>query len=187
MKWIRCRHRRPDICLLVAGELGGEQKLELEHHLAACRECRYYLNEMQTLTAPLTDWEKDFVPIEITPAAQMRWARAVQAADQPTPVHQPLLKNLWRIVWFELIWPSRRAWMGMAALWLVLLAVNGRLSDHRMIRAGASASSSREMMQAREEQNRVLVELTQPAFVIPAAPSAPPRPRSERSRNREII
>jgi len=26
--------------------------------------------------------------------------------------------------WLELIWPSRRAWAGMAALWLVVLAAN---------------------------------------------------------------
>jgi hypothetical protein len=73
----------------------------------------------------------------------------------------------------------------MAALWVVMLAVNGRLSDHRMI--DASASSTQDMMQAWEEQNRVLAELTQPAFVLPAAPSILPRPRSERERDWKIV
>ena len=95
--------------------------------------------------------------------------------------------RFWRIVWRELIWPSRLAWAGMAALWVVMLAVNGRLSDHRMIEAGASSSSTQNVMQAWEEQNRVLAELTQPAFVLPAAPSIPPRPRSERERDWKIV
>ena len=139
------------------------------------------------LTAPLAGWEKDLSPIEATPAARMRWARAVQEADKPIAVHQPLLKNVWRIAWRELIWPSRLAWTGMAALWVVMLAVNGRLSDHRMIQAGARAPSAQEMLQAWEEQNRVLAELTQAAHVAPVAPSALPPPRSERERDWEII
>ena len=189
MKWIwnRCRRRRPDLCLLASGALGEEEKIELTNHLAACRECRGYYGEIKALTAPLAGWEKDLSPIEATPAARMRWARAVQEADKPIAVHQPLLKNVWRIAWRELIWPSRLAWTGMAALWVVMLAVNGRLSDHRMIQAGARAPSAQEMLQAWEEQNRVLAELTQAAHVAPVAPSALPPPRSERERDWEII
>jgi len=91
------------------------------------------------------------------------------------------------MVWVELIRPSRNAWAGMAALWVVLLAVNGRLSDHRMIEAGASPSSSQDMMQAWEEQNSVLAELTQPAIAVPAAPPILPRPRSDRERDWKIV
>jgi hypothetical protein len=95
--------------------------------------------------------------------------------------------RFWRIVWCGLIRPSRYAWAGMAALWLVMLAVNGRLSGHRMTGAGASPSSTQDMMQAWEEQNRVLAELTQPAFAVPAAPPILPRPRSERERDWKIV
>jgi len=75
----------------------------------------------------------------------------------------------------------------MAALWLVMLAVNGRLSDHRMIEASARSSSTQDIMQAFEEQNRVLAELTQPVFEVPSAPPILPRPRSEREQDWEII
>ena len=36
---------------------------------------------------------------------------------------EPLLKEVWGNVWRELIWPCRRAWVGLAALWLVLLGI----------------------------------------------------------------
>jgi hypothetical protein len=75
----------------------------------------------------------------------------------------------------------------MAALWVVMLAVNGRLSDHRMVEAGASPSSTQDMMEAWKEQNRVLAELTQPAFVLPAAPPVLPRPRSDRELDWKIV
>jgi hypothetical protein len=75
----------------------------------------------------------------------------------------------------------------MAALWVVMLAVNGRLSDHRMIEAGGHSSSPQEMMHAWGEQNRVLAELTQPALAVPAAPPILPRPRSEREQDWKIV
>jgi hypothetical protein len=113
----------------------------------------------------------------------MRWARAVQAAGKPSAELEPRLRDAWRIIWRELIRPSRHAWTGMAALWVVLLAVNGRLSDHPTADASARATSTQDVMQSWQEQNRVLTELTQPAFTVPAGPALLPRPRSERELN----
>jgi anti-sigma factor RsiW len=205
MKWIwnRCR-RHQEVCLLAASALGQEEKIEVERHLAACEECRTYYGEIKTLTAPLADWEKNLSAVEATPAARMRWARAVREAPQalstpnlnlnpnPNPNPQRLRLRLrlgmgfWRIVWGELIWPSRRAWAGMAALWVAMLAINGSLSDHRSD-TGARASSSQDMMQAWEEQNRVLAELVQPTFAVPAPPPSLPRPRSQAERSWVIL
>jgi anti-sigma factor RsiW len=190
--WNRCR-RNQEVCLLAAGALGEEKRIELERHLAACQECRRYYAEIKTLTAPLAGWEKNFSSIEASPAARMRWAGAVRECGSSVPPlvpashRPPPLKNVWRVVWGELIRPSRYAWAGMAALWVVMLAVNAQLSDHRASGAGARAASSQEMIRAWEEQNRVLAELTQPAFALPAAPPNLPRPRSQRERGREIL
>lgn len=178
MKWIRnhCPHRR-DIRLLAAGALGGVEKSELERHMAGCGECQKDYDRMKTLTASLAEWEKPLCPIEATPALQLRWARAVQEADRPKSSQEPGRNAIWRTIWRELIWPSRVAWAGMAAFWMVMLAVDGRLSDHRT--NGTDASAAQNLGQIWEEQNHVLVELIGPALVIPAAPPAnTPDPRN---------
>jgi anti-sigma factor RsiW len=189
MKWIRIRcRRRQDVCLLAAGALGEEEKIEVQRHLAACPECRNYYGEIKSLTAPLAGWEKNFSSIQATPAAQMRWAGAVREAGARSTVRRPPLKTFWRILWGELIRPSRHAWAGMAALWVVMLAVNAQLPGHRASSGDARAASSQDMIQAWVEQNRVLAELTQTAFVVPpAAPPDLPRPRSQRARGWEIL
>jgi anti-sigma factor RsiW len=188
MKWIRNRcRRRADVSLLASGALRGDEKSEVEHHLAACDECRNYYGEMKEMAAPLAEWEEKLAAIEATPAARMRWARAVQQAGQPSVPRRPLLKNVWRIVWCELIWPSRHAWTGMAALWLVMLAVNGRISDSQMYEAKAQIASMPDIMGVWREQNRVMAELTHPSSTVPVAPLDAPRPRSERERNWQII
>jgi hypothetical protein len=117
----------------------------------------------------------------------MRWARAVQEGTVASPLWQPPLKNILRVIWSELIRPNRSAWTGMAVLWVAMLVINGQLSGHRTSEAGASTASSQEMIQAWEEQNRVLAELTQPEFVVPAPPPNLPRPRSEREEDWVIL
>ncbi|HTA31702.1 MAG TPA: zf-HC2 domain-containing protein [Candidatus Cybelea sp.] len=187
MKWIwnRCR-RRQEISLFAAGALGQEEKIELERHLAVCGECRNHYAEIKTLTAPLAGWEKNLSGIEATPASRMRWGSAVHDAGAPSAMGQSALKNFWRISWEELIWPSRGAWAGLAALWVAMLAINVSLSDHGSD-AGARASSTQEIMQAWAEQNRVLAELVQPSFTLPAPPPNLPHPRSQKERSWEIL
>jgi hypothetical protein len=184
MKWLwnHCR-RREDISLLAASALGEREKLEAEQHLAACHECCTYFGEIQSRTAPLAAWEKSVSAIEATPAAQKRWAKAVQECGRSVP---PLV-SAWRILWRELIWPSRYAWSGMAALWVAMLLINGQLSDNRTSDAGARAAASQDMIQAWQEQVRVLAELAQPTFAIPAPPPYIPRPRSQREQAWAVI
>jgi anti-sigma factor RsiW len=171
--WNRC-HRRKEVSLLASGALGEAEQAELQSHLATCPECQSYHNELKSLTARLADWEKNLSAVEVAPAARMRWARAVQTADHPSQ-----LTNIWRFVWLELIRPSRYAWAGMVAAWMLLLAANGHLSDHQAQTAEARNTSTSDMAQAWVEQNRVLAELTQPTFAAPATPSVVPRPHSE--------
>ncbi len=194
MKWFcnPCRRRRREICLLAAGALPEQERPELEQHLAGCSGCRNYYSEIKALAAPLAGWEKNFAQIEATQAMRHRWAGAVQASGVITGRREPLLKNIRRNVWRELIWPCRRAWVGLAALWLVLLAVNARLSDHAVQLAGGRSSAASEIMQSWEEQTRILAELTQPGAVFapvkaPAAPPNTPRPRSERKQDWQIV
>ena len=60
----------------------------------------------------------------ITPATLAAYARASLAtADRHLPpgIH---LSCLVRTFWMESLWPWRRVWLGLSALWLVILAVN---------------------------------------------------------------
>jgi anti-sigma factor RsiW len=197
--WHPCRRRR-EICLFAAGATPEQDRPELEQHLAACPACRAYYSEIKTLAAPLANWEDHFAHIEPTQAMQSRWAAAIQASTKSTPspsstppAHKPLLPTLCLNLWREILCPSRRVWLSLAATWLVLLAVNARLSDPPVQMAGLHSSSPSEIMQSWEVQTRVLAELTQPALrpppavTPPAAPADAPRPRSERKPDWHIV
>jgi hypothetical protein len=193
MNWFRneCRRFRREICLLAAGALPEQDRPGLEQHLAACAGCRNYCNEIKAVAAPLAGWEKDFARIAPPQAMRNRWAGAVLAAAAPA-ARRLLLKEVSRNIWRELIWPCRRAWVGLAALWLLLAATDLRLSDHPMQLAGARSSSAPAILQSWQEQTRILAELTQPPVVYsppvntPAAPLSPARPRSERQQDWQI-
>jgi anti-sigma factor RsiW len=193
MKWFwnECRRFRREICLLAAGALPELDRPALEQHLAACAGCRNYYHEIKAVAAPLAGWEKNFARIAPPQAMRNRWAGAVLAAAAPA-TRRPLLKVVARNIWRELIWPCRRAWLGLIALWLMLAAANSRLSDHPMQLADARSSSASAMMQSWEEQTRILAELTQPPVAYsppvntPAVPPNPAHPRGERRQNWQI-
>ena len=85
-----------------------------------------------------------------------------------------------RKAWLELIWPSRRAWAGMAALWLVVLAANLEMKATSTTVPTVQSAHARELARAFEEQQRLLAELLLPVRPPPGAPArSAPGPRSE--------
>ena len=90
----------------------------------------------------------------------------------------PVLLLLWR----ELIFPSRRIWAGLAAVWIGIFAVNFSQRDPSPVMA--VKSSSPQMMLTFRQQERLLAELTGPGEPSVAEPpknkTTAPRPRSER-------
>lgn len=117
-------------------------------------------------------------------------AKAAASATQPAPYsllsgHAPrttqsvlnpafLVMKLWQ----ELIWPCRRVWLGMAAIWFVVLACNLSMGDAPKVAASQMPPASPEMMAALREQKQLLVQLLEPNTASP--PVATPRPRSEK-------
>jgi hypothetical protein len=97
-------------------------------------------------------------------------------AAETSPLNWP------RVLWRELVWPCRRIWAGMAAVWLVILVVNFSMRDDSQTMAMQSPPPSPEMILTFRQQERLLAELIGPNETRSAAPPPKPflpQPRSE--------
>jgi hypothetical protein len=85
-------------------------------------------------------------------------------------------------LWLELIWPCRRIWTGLAAVWILIFIVNFSQHDKSEMMA-KNTSPSPEMILAFRQQEKLLAELI--GQNEPQAAGRPktflPRPSSERS------
>ncbi len=82
--------------------------------------------------------------------------------------------------WQELIWPSRRIWAGLAAVWILIFVFNFSQRDPAELMARKSPPSP-EMILTFRQQERLLAELIGPNETQAAEPPKPilPQPRSE--------
>jgi anti-sigma factor RsiW len=151
---------------MASGALPDKQRAAVDKHLATCADCRKYYEEIKSMTAPLANWEKAFSQIEPDQTVQTRWAKDFQAAIEPTP--QPRIKFLMAILdWHrDMIWPCRRVWTALSAVWLVILGVNlsTRGTSH-------SPRPSPEMLRAFLESEGFLAESPKPVDRPAAEPS----------------
>ena len=85
--------------------------------------------------------------------------------------------------WRELFWPAPRAWAGLAAVWVVILALHFATQEKPTAieahRRAATPTESLRKLREREALLAELVELPQPA-ATDAPKAVPPRPRSNR-------
>ena len=84
------------------------------------------------------------------------------------------------LLWRELIFPSRRTWAGIAAVWALIMAVHFSLRDPGQ--GGAAKVTAPEMMSFQEQQ-KLVNELLADRFVpddVDRPKTFSPRPRSER-------
>ncbi|MDR3458052.1 MAG: zf-HC2 domain-containing protein [Verrucomicrobiae bacterium] len=142
-----CRRHRWDVSLLAAGALPPAERDAVEQHLSACPACREYLMQIKAVTKPLAAWAECLPQVEPSPATQQRWARAIEVADKPTPVHGAGLRagllewkhRLWltrhrtplhQILWQKLILPSRRTWAGLVMVWVLIIAAHMAQREH---------------------------------------------------------
>jgi hypothetical protein len=84
------------------------------------------------------------------------------------------------MLWLELVWPCRRVWAGLAAVWVIIVLVNLHLAGPRSVMTAQNASSPQNGWQAIREQQQLIAELTAqvPPVTVPAGRFTP-RPRSE--------
>src|ERR1700722_16739041 len=85
-------------------------------------------------------------------------ASSVPHAPRPTP---SLLSTI-NSQLSSLLWPCPKAWAGLAAVWLVILAVNYANEDKSEILEAKSPPPSPQMMMALQEQRRMLARLIEP-------------------------
>ena len=101
--------------------------------------------------------------------------------SEPNRGENRVIRAVLTKAWLELIWPSRRAWAGIAALWLTVGAANLAMKAGFQSSPPIGAAPVQEMAQGFEERRRLLAELLPP--VKPVPPIQPsrsnPRPRSE--------
>jgi len=82
-----------------------------------------------------------------------------------------------------ILWPHPKAWAGLAAVWVVILAADFSVRDKSPVMAEKSAPPSPEVMVELKQQQRMLVELIGLRDTRAADRAKPlvPQPRSERA------
>lgn len=101
---------------------------------------------------------------------------AVPTRCPPTASHRPA----WLEMLYFLLWPSPRAWAGVAALWLIALA--GNLTISHSFSSPSSATPSMVVgnpVESLRQRQRVMAEWMDPFEPPSAQPSREPRPRGQ--------
>lgn len=87
-------------------------------------------------------------------------------------------------LWLELVWPCRRIWTGLAAVWVLLAVVNFSQHDSSQIVMAKSATPAAMMMTFRDQQkilNELFADRSLPAEVVRPRIFSP-KPRTETMR-----
>jgi hypothetical protein len=86
-----------------------------------------------------------------------------------------------RLLWQELIFPSRRIWAGLAATWILIFVFNFAQRDPAELLARKSPPPAPQMILTFRQQERLLTELIGPNEVQAVTSPNPflPQPRSE--------
>lgn len=89
--------------------------------------------------------------------------------------------TLLTVCWRELFWPCRRAWLGLAAAWVVILLLNFASAETPRTGAVTATADVQDLMQAWRQKQQLLAELMgQDAEPAPPPKRPAPRPHSER-------
>jgi hypothetical protein len=143
--------------------VADRERDEIEKHLAECADCRKYHQEIRAVTGPLAKWERNFARIEPSQAARNRWVQAIDVAEGPQFFAQTgslrCLAIAIRAWCADVIWPCRRVWTGLAAVWVAILAGNMALREPQHPPVANAARPSQEMVMALKDRQSILAEI----------------------------
>jgi hypothetical protein len=126
-------------------------------------------------------------PLRQVPAAWreeiLTAAESAAATRHPSPVTRPSWLSTFNSQLSTLLWPHPKAWAGLTAIWILILAVDFSLRDKSPVMAEKSAPPSPEVVVELRQQQRLLAELIGPRDTSDAdrSKSFVPQPRSERT------
>ncbi|MGB8370303.1 MAG: hypothetical protein ACLPYZ_08245 [Limisphaerales bacterium] len=109
-------------------------------------------------------------------------AESAAATRHPSPITRPSWLSTLNHQLSTLLWPHPKAWAGLAAIWILIFAVDFSLRDKTPVMAEKTAPPSPEVIVELRQQQRLLAELIGPRDTSVADRSKPlvPQPRSER-------
>ena len=97
------------------------------------------------------------------------------ASAQPRTVNADKSVPLWRLF----IWPSPRAWIGLAAAWVLMLGLHLAMPSVDSSGLAPAAAMNASAVEAWREQQRLLAELVPPERRAELPKALPPRRRSQ--------
>ncbi len=162
-------------------ELDAKTTMEIQQHLLACADCaRAFATDTKLDAQVMTGLKRgqrtaelwDQIEAQVTNAAQ-----PVTRASRSASTYRPAV---W---WRELLWPSPKAWAGLAAVWAAILAIHFASPEPTPTFAASHVTPpSPQMRQILKEQKQMLAELGGVTEKLEARQTrgAAPQPRSER-------
>ena len=127
------------------------------------------------------DFEKRLQRQSMRPVPR-EWRGEILDAARRAGGHQPPPLNSQPTSWWrELLWPCPQAWAGLAAAWVLILALNVATREPVQVATAQSTPPAREVLMALKERRRWLTELAGPSVQVEPQKSLVPKPRSELS------
>ena len=107
--------------------------------------------------------------------------RTSASANETHERRSPATAIVWQRLWQELVWPCRRIWTGLAAVWIVLFLFNLSQRDGSPTVIAKSSPPAATMMTLRDQQkllNELFADRSLPADAEPTRTFSP-KPRTE--------
>jgi anti-sigma factor RsiW len=178
---MNCDEVRPLHDAYLDSELDAKTTLEIQQHVATCAECARRLAAEAKLDARLLAGLRQG---QRTAALWEQVERRVVAAAKPGAAPRPSgWLSTFNSQLSALLWPHPKAWAGLAAAWLVILAVNLATRETApALEARRVTPLSPDTLRLLKQQEQLLAELSGQFKPRDAdRPKAmPPGPRTER-------